>query len=695
MNESIEQQLKHLEEQLESSIEHQKREGIFENEANIRFEKNFLAFQKYYPSIAEHISSFHCREDFCIHVTKSGHGNFFPEGESVPLYDDEPLKQAKEQVDNYTKKANFSRTNYFSNSHWESDDERIHVQYMLKLTEQLSKVKDMKSKRLDSLPDIFPSCLIFGIGLGYHIPELLKRHSFDYLFICEPDLEMFYASLFCIDWFSIIEKVDKEGGCLFLHLGISYEDFFNEIFKISEDIGAFSVINSFCYQHYPSDEINNLIKAFFDNYYQLHQGFGFYNDAITGLAHSIRNVEQGAAFLYANQKAQQSLKDIPVFVVGNGPSLDEAIEVIRQYQEDVIIIAGGTAFQSLIKAGIKADFHVLVERPKITYDIQKKIAPESGYKDVNLLAVDVMYPDVIGLYKWAGLGLKGPEAGSAFLSMASMRYYGRGITALPACGPLVSNTALSYAITMGFKQIYLFGVDNGYPLSGETHSKLSIYNDTQLKSAFKPLAGASIKLEGNFGDDVLAAPLLALSKTTFDRLVNSATMCDVYNIGAGAKIRGAIPLHSEDVFVQSNNLNREEVVDLIKAQHFKNIELNDIEQLVGLDEFNSLCDYLIDIGNREFSSREEAHELLKAQQRLVYAYRKSAHPHLFHIIKGTLLYFHCPLLTLLYFFEDEQETLEQFKNVFDLWLKFLKEIQKDFPINWKTKCNWSKPEYQD
>ena len=104
---------------------------------------------------------------------------------------------------------------------------------------------------------------------------------------------------------------------------------------------------------------------------------------------------------------------------------------------------------------------------------------------------------------------------------------------------------------------------------------------------------------------------------------------------------------------------------------------------------------MIDIGKRAFSSREEAHELLKAQQRLVYAYRKSAHPHLFHIIKGTLLYFHCPLLTLLYFFEDEQETLEQFKNVFDLWLNFLEEIQKDFPINWKTKCSWSKPEYQD
>lgn len=692
---NINEQLSELKSRLYEAKNHEERERKFAQEANVRFEDNLTVFKKYYPDIYSVISNIKLRQDFCIHVTTSGHANIYPNGKDIPLYGDNPLQQAIDQVNHYTENANFSRTNYFENNGWESSDSRLHVQYMLKLAKKLGTLKSSNNKRLDQLPDNFPSCLIFGVGLGYHIPELLTKHSFDYLFICEPDLELFYASLFCIDWKKIVEDIDKRGGCLFLHIGVSYEDFFNEIFKIAEDIGAFSIINSFCYQHYPSDDITQLIKTFFDNYYQLHQGFGFYNDAITGLAHTFRNVENKAALMFASKYAADLLKDIPVFVVGNGPSLDDSIEIIRAYQDQAIIIAGGTAFQSLQKANIQSDFHVLVERPKITYDIQKKIAPKSGYHNVNLLTVDVMYPDVLGLYKWSGVALKGPEAGSTFLSMYTQRMFGRSVNALPGGGPLVSNTALAYAVTMGFKDIYLFGVDNGYPLSGETHSKLSIYNDTELKKSFKPLQGANIRLEGNFGKDVMAAPLLAVSKTTFERLLSTAPQCNVYNVGNGAKIRGTVPLHEEDIFLNNQPIDKQSTIELIKSQHFKNIEFDNAEELIGFEEFQELCDYLIDIGKRKFFSREEAHDILKAQQRLVYAYRKSAHPHFFHLIKGTLLYFHCPLITQLYYFEDTKNTLDKFKELLEIWLEFLGAIKADFPVNWKNKCTWSKSTYEN
>lgn len=692
---SINTQLSELKSKLNDAIDHEVKERQFANEANIRFENNLKAFEKYYPEIFNVVNNIQVRSDFCIHVTNSGHANIYPKGNEFPLYSDNPLQQAVDQVKHYTENANFSRTNYFVNNEWESTDSRLHVQYMLKLANKLSSLKDSDNKRLDKLPENFPSCLIFGVGLGYHIPELLTKHTFDYLFICEPDLELFYASLFCIDWKEIIERIDEQGGCLFLHIGVSYEDFFNEIFKIAEDIGAFSIINNFCYQHYPSDEITQLIKTFFDNYYQLHQGFGFYNDAITGLAHAYRNAESQAALMFTNKNTKDTLKDIPVFVVGNGPSLDESIEIIRSYQDKAIIISAGTAFQSLLKANIKSDFHVLVERPKVTYDVQKKIAPESGYQDVNLLTVDVMYPDVLGLYKWAGVALKGPEAGSTFLSMYTQRKFGRSVDALPGGGPLVSNTALAYAITMGFKEIYLFGVDNGYPLSGKTHSELSIYNDVELKKIFKPLQDANIRLEGNFGEDVMAAPLLAISKTTFDRLLSTVPQCNVYNVGQGAKIRGAIPLHENDVFLSNQCIDKKHTQNIIKSQHFKSINFDGAEELIGGKEFEELCDYLLEIGKRQFKTRQEAHDILKAQQRLVYAYRKSTHPHFFHLIKGTLLYFHCPLITQLYYFEDTEKTLDKFNELLELWLEFLEAAKADFPVNWKAKCTWSESIYEN
>ncbi|TMO43806.1 motility associated factor glycosyltransferase family protein [Pseudoalteromonas ruthenica] len=683
-------------EKLRHAQAHKMREAAFAVEANERFDKNLTAFRHYYPDIADFIQSYQTRDDFCLHVTESGDATFYPEGSDVPIYGDNPRAQAKEQVEHYVQHANFGRTDYFkaSSETASSEDERLHLRYMYKLVRELAKTKSIESKPLTELPESFPSCLIFGIGLGYHIPELLDKCKFDYVFICEPDLEMFFASLFCIDWSDVIHRLDEQDACLFLHLGTSYESFFNEVFQVAEDIGAYSVINSFCYQHYPSEKVNKLIKTFFSNYYQLHQGFGFYNDAITGLAHGIRNIEQGGEFLFANKKAYELVGNTPAFVVGNGPSLDAAIEVLKNFNGQAVIFAAGTAYQSLLKAGVTADFHVLVERPRITYDIQRTIEPEQGYGDTNLLAVDVMYPDVLGLYKWAGLGLKGPEAASSFISTHTKKKYGVSATTLPASGPMVSNTALSFALCMGFTEVYLFGVDNGYSLGGVTHSELSIYNDKKLKEQFKPLKGARIEFEGNLEHPVKATPLMAMSKTTFDRLVKGASQCHVYNVGEGAKIEGAMALKESDVGLANTVTDKCKLVEDLKSLLFKSVEIEDIETKISFEEFDSLCQYLIDIGNRDFSSRDEAHAILKSQQRLVYAYRKSVNPHLFNLLKGSLLYFHCPLITLLYYFDDEQETLKHFRSAFSVWLELIEKIKDDFPVNWKAKCTWTKPQYQ-
>src|SRR5690606_13088289 len=223
---------------------------------------------------------------------------------------------------------------------------------------------------------------------------------------------IFYASLFCTDWAAIIEKVDKAGNTLFLQIGLNITEFFSSVYQISMDIGAYSLIRAFCYQHYPSVEVNQQIAEFFNRYYEIQAGYGFYNDAITGLAHCLANYKSKAHF-FTLPSVRKHI-DMPVVVVGNGPSLDDGAEVLREIQHDVIIFAAGTALGSLAKHGIKADFHVLVERPKSTYDALLDSFDPSYYADLNLLAVDVMYPDVIDMYKWAGLALKGPEASTVF-----------------------------------------------------------------------------------------------------------------------------------------------------------------------------------------------------------------------------------------------------------------------------------------
>jgi len=689
--EQLQSLLIETEKSIQDNHEQKLRELKFADEANYRFSKNIEAFDKYYPDIAKSIAEYQIRDDFCIHVTKSGHGNFIPRGENVPLYSDNPLVQANQQIEKYTKKATFGRTDYTGTQEWESDDSRLHMQYMQRLSTVLSKVGTNKFTPISSLPKHYPTALIFGVGLGYHIPALLKEHSFDYMFICEPDLELFFASLYCINWFEIIEFFDSQGACLFLSLGVNYDEFFDEIYRIANELGSFSAINSFCYQHYPSQKVNELIKSFFDNYYQLQQGYGFYNDAITGLAHVIKNIEKKADFLFSSPEKMKMLADTPVFVVGNGPSLDNAIELIKAYKNKAIIFAAGTALQSLLKVGIVPDFHVLVERTKATYDILKLVEPEQGYNDLNLLTVDVMYPDVLDLYKWSGVGLKGPEAATAFMSLYSFIMCGKQVSELPASGPFVSNTAFSYALTLGFKQIYLIGVDNGYTLNGKTHSNLSIYNDTELKA----LEGANIRFDGNFDNDVMATPLMAMSKTSFDRLISAfAKNISVFNVGEGAKLRGAVPIREGDLLLSEVIEDKAELIESIKSHFFAPVDDSQIEEVLNFDEFDELCDYIYNIGMREINSRDAANANLIAQQRVVFAYKKSKTPHLFQLLKGTMHYFHCVIVSLLYQFEEEQEMLVYFNEAHKLWLEFVLAAKADFRENWKSKCDWTKPEYQ-
>jgi hypothetical protein len=683
--------IQNIEEQLNKINQHIELEKLFADESVRRFEKNVSVFKEFYPDIYKNITEFKSDENFKILVSECGHGNFIPKGLDVPLYSQNKLiEQVKEQVQRNLQRPKFSRVGLYKDKRKDNDDDRIHIRYMTELSSRIAELTaDSKEPYLKDFGEHYPSFLCFGIGLGYHLDIILKDTTFDYLFLCEPDFELFYASLFCIDWAGLVNRVNESGASCFIILGIPYDMFFQKLIDLTANVGAFSLINSFCYQHYPSEEINNSIKVFFENFYQLQLGFGFYDDAVTGLAHSLRNARGDGHFLIPSKHKVQV--NIPAFVVGNGPSLDESIELIRAHRDDAIIFAAGTALQSLLKAGIKPDFHVLVERPLAVYQVLTETTDMEDLSDLNLLSVEVVYPDTLQHYKWSGLGLKGPEASTVFFQ--SMQYFksGKMIPSMGYAGPLVSNTAASFACQFGFKEVYLFGVDNGYPTDDKrSHSELSIYSDTKYAGRYKANPDAKYPLEGNLGEPVMATNLMIMSKLQLEALFSRFKGCEVYKVGSGAKLKNTKALTVDDVLILSAKSDKSGLVEEIKTSFFEKIEFSAAdERYLAIDEYKELINYLIEIGDRPFSNRREAAEILKAQARVVYTYKSSRTPHLFHLIKGTLLYIHCPLITLLYSYQNEELTLVWFKECLAIWQRFLAEIREDYPKNWYSKCNYT------
>ncbi len=678
----LEQLLQQAETALSELMQQNAREQQFAKTSLQLFDKNIVAFEKYYPSIASTIKAFQPRKGFKILVTSTGDGNFIPVNSTVPIYSDNPIEQTRQQLQKNTAKGYYSLTQYgFSVA---DNDHRIHSRYMAELGKTIQRFEEKKADKLSELPKHFPTAMLFGVGLGYIVTELLSKHSFDYIYINEPDLEVFYASLFCTDWSEVIQAVDAEGGTLFFQIGLSVEEFFTALYMVAADVGAYSIIRSFCYQHYPSVEVNQQIAAFFNRYYELQAGFGFYNDAITGLAHCLKNYQSDTNFLVPVKPRKYI--EMPVVIVGNGPSLDAASEALKDIQDNVIIFACGTALGSLAKLGIKADFHVLVERPKTTYDALLDSFDKSHYADLNLLAVDVIYPDVIDLYKWSGLGLKGPEAATVFTQLIVLEDYKQLMPSMAHPGPLVANTALSFAFNIGFREVYLFGVDNGY-LDGKTHSANSIYasNENYKKVVDK---GAKHPLKGNLTQDVMATNLLKLAHEHMERLLKTDKKITVYNVGEGAFIEGALPITEQDVFISKSQQVKEDVVEQAKQKFFKKFEFSVDDQRLAFDLFDDICDHLNDIASESFSSRKEASDILRRQARYVYAFRNTRYAHLFHMIKGSLLYYHCPMLTLLYQFDDENVSLECFAALLELWKRYVSAMKVDYRQSWNKKCDW-------
>ncbi len=688
---SIEQELEELQASLIKIEEHQARENAFAELANVRFERNLEAFSKYYPDIADAINCYQVPEDFHLNVTKTGYGNIDDPDTGVAVYSDDPITQTKLQIERNIEKPYFTHTNYTGFAKAKLGQENIHAVYMRKLGHLL--VEKKAAEQLETLPYYSPTAMIFGLGLGYHLELLLNEYRFENVFICEPKFELFFASLFCIDWAAIITKIDEQGGCLYIHLGVTYKEFFKDIWMISETVGAMSIVKSFCYQHYPSAELTSLIKDFQSRYFELQMGFGFYNDARTSIAHTILNTEKPTNYLQSKPK-DFPYKDTPVYIVGNGPSLDKAAEYIKQTQENAIIFAAGTALTTLVRMGIKADFHVLTERPKTTFDVLQHSLDASEYKKLNLLTLNVIYPDVLDMYDWSGIALKPKEAGSDLHVVSKLLSGHASNLHLGYCGPLVSNTALTFAAGMGFENIYLFGVDNGTPSEGEHHAKHSLYFDESMKKSDKVKQhNFGRKIPGNFGGDVFTNKLLQMSKVQIERFLAQPSSKDIdcYNVGEGAYIEGAHPTRIDNLFPPASLNNKHDIIAYAKNTNFVNEQVSTIRETVEPNVFDDVCAHFIELASEPVNSREEAMDILRRQSRYLYSMRNTKISYIHFIIEGSLLYYHCPMLTALYSYNNEEESVQLYREISELWCEYLTAIKDDFPNSYLSKCdkNWA------
>ncbi|WP_404338871.1 6-hydroxymethylpterin diphosphokinase MptE-like protein [Pseudoalteromonas mariniglutinosa] len=678
-------QLDEVEKKFLSIAEKELKEAEFADQANVLFEKNLAAFKKYFPDIADKFSVHQPSDKFDLFLCDSGLANIIDYNTGVPFYRDAIAEQIEEQIQHVINNPVFSKINYGFLEELDNEYDFIHVDLIKEIGAAYNKAKNELSNNT-CLSGKLPSVVVFGIGLGYHLDKILNEFPCAYLNIFEPEEDYFFASLFTFEWHRYLEAIDESGVSLYLSIGVDEEETYRALYSRAQQIGPFTISNSLFYQHYPSKLIDNLIFKIRDNFHEFFMGWGFIDDAFMSLAHSCANVKNRIPFFHAHNSLTNKYKDFPVFIVANGPSLDRDIEKIKALQGEVLIIACNSATTALLENGIIPDFHAALERSRATYDFLEVFIPKQYRDQIGLLTVNVMHQDVAGLFGWAGAALKGREAGTSLHQIAEIFSRKTASATIAYCNPLVGNMALSYAVSLGFKNVYLFGVDNGYIDPKHHHSKSSMYYNNEGDTVYEPMQiGSKLQVEGNFGEKVIADQFLYSGKVQMERLLLTpkAKGMSCFNCSNGAKINGATPLLSEDIIFEKMNINKKQVISYIKNELFYVPDSDfDLEDFLDFENFEKLCVTLVEVLEDEVTTREEAFEQILKHIQLLVSLKETRFGHHYMVLEGEALYLNSIIINMLFNYGNDTEILPYYQNVKKIWCDFLSQAPELYRQNW-------------
>jgi len=399
-----------------------------------------------------------------------------------------------------------------------------------------------------------------GSGLGHHISELHDRFSIRSLFIYEPDPDMFFATLHTADLTEWFESCQRLGGELTLKIGGSEEDFINDIYQYFKREGFFNLVQMYLYRHYRSDKTTDAFNKMNTLAYRYKAGWGFCEDEIIGISHTLTNISKNKGFILHNS-GQTSTPRPPVFIIGNGPSLTDDIDYLKANQHNAIIISSGTSLKPLLDNGICPDIHVEQERPKAIYQWVKRIGHEATLKNIPLVCLNTVYPSILSLFKQPYIAMKSGDAGAGFIH----DYISDKYTSLLFCNPTVTNASTSIAVNMGFSELYLFGLDYGFKSKESHHAKGSAYDEVKTFTLENELS-----VPDNQGGQINTTRIFDFSRGVLEMLLGEHAQVKCVNVSNGAYIKHTQYCPSKQLphFTPINN--KQQAVETYLADSFSN-----------------------------------------------------------------------------------------------------------------------------
>jgi hypothetical protein len=634
-----------------------------------RKNNNLVALKKYFPNLYEEFVNYEPQQ-WAPSANVDGDVYLYHMSTNA-LFSSAPIDDAKTNFKSFASKPNKDGLLLS----YKGKKLKGYLHYQL-VEECESVLKDVQEKQ-SALPTQVKSIIQFGIGSGYGLNYLVKEHDIGMLFICEPNRDFFYASLFAIDWANIISSFDEEKKRLYLNIGDDGSNLTNDLLIQFQSVGPYVLANTFFYQSYVNEKLTDAVAQLREQLLVIIAMGDYFDNAKYGISHTLWALQNKVPFLNKRVKKLLSTEvlDVPVFVVGNGPSLDGLMDTLKEESERAIIISCGTALQALHRQGICPDFHAEIETNRSTFDWLTRVDDHDYLKRITLLSCNGVHPDAAALFGKTLLAFKQGEASTvAFTELRK----DHGFTTLNFSYPTVTNFAADIATAIGFNQIYLFGTDMGFVSDSYHHSKSSGYYDSQGNELYDYSANhaMSLAIPGNFKPWVKTKYEFKVSKSVLEQVFASSAS-EVYNLNDGARILGAKPLKQENVLLVSAPEMKANAKSALHTLAFTS-EHNDwfINEFGNRYSTQSLIEELnalTGVVKTTFSTMKDIDEFIMKQRDFIVSSFQRKKSLAFYYLNGTFNYINSMFSKLLNL-ADEQVATRAANELSAIWERYVEDI---------------------
>lgn len=309
------------------------------------------------------------------------------------------------------------------------------------------------AEALSTKPDVL---LLFGLGLGYHLPEVAKNHQAR-MVLYEPDVRVLRTALSITDF---SELIGRERFLLIDDLrDMNFNFQFDHGAKIKPTYHQLALAS---YKRLYPDKLEEFTK----------QMKVVQRDSDIAIETYLVKSKTWFEYLFENMpdiyklpsvnELRNKFNDMPVVIVASGPSLDKNIDYLAQAKGRACIISVGTALKKLVARKIVPDVVVAVESNDIYYQFEGVKELEEAF----LILRPACNPKLFKLQTKGTFVFSDIEIDQIW---AMLRLGKQG--SVIKNGGSVACTAFAIAHIMGAQSITLVGQDLALGSDGHSHAE--------------------------------------------------------------------------------------------------------------------------------------------------------------------------------------------------------------------------------